>query len=288
MTILVTGANGQLGRETVLALQKDGEPFIAIGRDDLDFSEPDKVAKEIAGYAADWVINCGAYTQVDKAEEERELAFTINRDAARAVAEGVKRSGGRMAHVSTDFIWGGEQSRPYVENDKAGPLSVYGQSKLEGERAVHEVLPDAMIIRTAWVYGVHGNNFVKTILRLAAERQELKVVDDQLGTPTWTGDIVKAVRTLIKANATGVYQFTNEGVASWYDFAVEIVARAKEEGLPVEAEIVRPIPTENFPTPAKRPAYSVMSNARIRAMLDYPIPHWRESLHVMLKQLSNP
>jgi len=287
MTFLVTGANGQLGRETALALQEDGEPFIAIDRDELDFSRPDQVAEAIADYAADWVINCGAYTQVDKAEEERELAFIINRDAARAVAEGVKRRGGRLLHVSTDFIFGGEQSHPYKEDDAATPLSVYGQSKLEGELAVREVLPDALIIRTAWVYGAHSHNFVKTILRLAAERQELKVVDDQLGTPAWTGDIVKAMRALIKADATGVYQFTNEGIASWYDFAVEIVAGAKETGLPVKAEIIRPIPTEDFPTPAKRPAYSVMSKARIRAMLDYPIPHWRESLHVMLKQLSH-
>ena len=153
---------------------------------------------------------------------------------------------------------------------------------------IREVLPDALIVRTAWVYGAHGHNFVKTILRLAAERQELKVVDDQLGTPTWTGDIVKAMRALIKANAAGVYQFTNEGVASWYDFAVEIVAGAKEQGLPIKAEVVRPIPTEDFPMPAKRPAYSVMSKARIRAVLGYPIPHWRESLYAMLRQQSTP
>ncbi|TCK19483.1 dTDP-4-dehydrorhamnose reductase [Thiogranum longum] len=286
MTILVTGAKGQLGREAVLALQADGEAFISIGRDELDFSQPAQVAEAIADYSADWVINCAAYTQVDKAEEERELAFTVNRDAARAVAEGVKRSGGHLLHVSTDFIFGGEQSRPYKESDATNPLGVYGQSKLEGEQAIREVLPEALILRTAWVYGAHGHNFVKTILRLAAEREELRVVDDQIGAPSWTSDIVKAMRVLIKNEATGTYQFSNEGVASWYDFAMEIVAGAKRAGFPVVAETIRPIPTEDFPLPAKRPAYSVMSKVKIRGMLDYQIPHWRESLYRMLKQQS--
>ncbi|NOY16384.1 MAG: dTDP-4-dehydrorhamnose reductase [Gammaproteobacteria bacterium] len=283
MTILVTGANGQLGREMVLALQADGEPCIAIGRKELDFSRPDQVADTIAGYAADWVVNCAAYTQVDKAEEERELAFTVNRDAARAVAKGVKCSDGRLLHVSTDFIFGGDSSYPYKEDDTTNPLGVYGQSKLEGEQAVREVLPEALILRTAWVYGVHGHNFVKTMLRLAAERDELRVVDDQIGTPSWTGDIVKAMRALVKENASGTFQFTNEGVTSWYDFAVEIVAGAKQAGFPVIAETIRPIPTKDFPLPAKRPAYSVLSKEKIRHVLDYPIPHWRESLHAMLE-----
>lgn len=288
MTILVTGANGQLGRETVLALEADGEAPIAIDRGEIDFSRPNQVAAAIADYAADWVVNCGAYTQVDKAEDERELAFVVNRDAARAVAEGVKRSGGRLLHVSTDFIFGGEQSHPYREDDQVNPLSVYGSSKLEGELAVREVLPGALVLRTAWVYGAHGHNFVKTILRLAGERRELRVVDDQVGTPSWTGDIVRAMRSLIGANAKGVYQFTNEGVASWYDFAAEIVASARESGWPVVADIIHPIPTEDFPLPAHRPAYSVMSKVKIRRVLGYPIPHWRDSLHTMLAQLAPP
>ena len=286
--ILITGAGGQLGRETVLALKASGESYIGIDRDELDFSSPDLVAAAIADYAADWVINCGAYTAVDKAEEERDLAFTVNRDAARAVAEGVKLSGSRLLHVSTDFIFGGEKSRPYNESDETNPLGVYGQSKLEGEQAVRDVLPEAVILRTAWVYGAHGHNFVKTILRLAAERSELRVVDDQIGTPSWTGDIVKAIQSLIKAKAAGTYQFTNEGVTSWYDFAVEIVASARQAGFPIVAETIRPIPTEDFPLPAKRPAYSVMSKVKIRGILDYEIPHWRDSLNIMLNQLTTP
>ncbi len=185
MKVLVTGANGQLGRETVLALQAEGEDVVAIDRAELDFSDPALVAEGIAGFGADWVINCAAYTQVDKAEEDRELAFLINRDSARAVAEGVQSAGGRLLHVSTDFIFGGDQSRPYKEEDFANPLGVYGQSKWEGEQAVREVLPNAVVLRTAWVYGVHGHNFVKTMLRLAAERNELHVVvcEDHVDSP---------------------------------------------------------------------------------------------------------
>lgn len=285
MTILVTGANGQLGKEMLLALQADNIPCIGVARDEIDFSRPDTVADAVAAYAPGWVINCAAYTKVDRAEEESELAFAVNRDSARAVAEGVERIGGRLLHVSTDFIFGGDQVRPYREDDPVKPLGVYGLSKLEGERAVREIIPDALILRTAWVYGVHGHNFVKTILRLASERVELRVVDDQIGTPSWTGDIVNAMRQLIARDAGGTWQFTNEGVASWYDFACEIVAYGRRNGMPVIAERVTPISTEDFPLPAVRPCYSVMSKAKIRAALGYRIPHWRDSLHVMMGQL---
>ncbi len=285
MKILVTGAKGQLGRETVLALQAEGETVVAIGREELDFSNPEQVAEGIANHRADWVINCAAYTQVDKAEEDREQAFLVNRDSARAVAEGVQSSGGRLLHVSTDFIFDGDQSHPYKEEDAANPLGVYGHSKWEGEKEVQDVLPNALIVRTAWVYGVHGHNFVKTILRVAAERDELCVVDDQIGTPSWTADIFRAMWSLIKADVTGTYNFSNEGVASWFDFAQEIVFQAKQLGMPVKVEQVTPIPTEEYPLPAKRPAYSVMNKGKIRSVLDYNIPHWRQSLTSMLKQM---
>ncbi len=285
MKVLVTGAKGQLGKETVLALEAKGEIVIAIDREELDFSIPEQVAEGIANHRADWVINCAAYTQVDKAEEDRDLAFLVNRDSARAVAEGVQSTGGRLLHVSTDFIFGGDQSHPYKEEDAANPLGVYGQSKWEGEKAVQDVIPNALIVRTAWVYGVHGHNFVKTILRVAAERDELCVVDDQIGTPSWTADIFKAMWSLIQADATGTYNFSNEGVASWYDFAQEIVGQAKQLGMPVKVEQVKPIPTEAYPLPAKRPVYSVMNKVRIRSVLDYNIPHWRQSLSSMLGQI---
>jgi dTDP-4-dehydrorhamnose reductase len=285
MKCLVTGAAGQLGRETVLALQAAGEDVIGIDREELDFSQPNEVAEGIAAHRAAWVINCAAYTNVDKAEQEQELVFRVNRDSAKAVAEGVAAYGGRLLHVSTDFIFGGEQSRPYAEDDPAKPLGVYGQSKWEGEQGVQDVMPDAVILRTAWVYGIHGHNFVKTLLRLAAERDELRVVDDQIGTPAWTADITRALLSLIEADASGVFNFTNEGVASWYDFASEIVANARDLGLPLKVKKISPIPTVDFPTPATRPAYSVLSKVKIRQVLDYSIPHWRESLTAMMQSL---
>ncbi len=284
MKILVTGAAGQLGRELIHLLEGAGNQVIGIDRNELDFSFPDRVAEDIAQQRADWVINCAAYTQVDRAEQERELAFLISRDSAQAVAEGVKSYCGQMLQVSTDFIFDGSQSTPYKEDDLTNPLGVYGQSKLEGEQAVIQTLPDVVVLRTAWVYGEYGNNFVKTMLRLASERDELSVVDDQIGTPSWTYDIARAIQALIAADATGTYHFTNEGVASWYDFANEAINIAREIGYPVKTKRVSPIPTSDYPTPATRPAYSVLSKRKIRSVLDYDIPHWRESLCTMLLQ----
>ncbi|MCK4709495.1 MAG: sugar nucleotide-binding protein, partial [Gammaproteobacteria bacterium] len=169
----------------------------------------------------------------------------------------------------------------------AHPLGVYGQSKFEGEQAVLEVMPEAVIVRTAWVYGIHGHNFVKTILKLAAEREELTVVDDQIGTPSWTADIAKAIYALINISAKGIYHFTNEGVASWYDFAQQVVITAQNLGFSVKAKRICPIPTNDFPTLAKRPEYSVLSKGKIRPILDHDIPHWQQSLEDMLKQLQN-
>lgn len=285
MKILITGAGGQLGHETQLMLQHKGINTIGIGRKDVDFSQPERVAEYIASQRADWVINCAAYTQVDKAEEDAELAFRVNRDAAKAVAEGVQRYAGRLLQVSTDFIFDGKQSHPYRENDDAAPLSVYGQSKWEGEQAVREILPQAIILRTAWVYGVHGNNFVKTILRLASEREELGIIDEQIGSPSWTFDISQAMYALIEKERTGIYHFTNEGVASWYDFALAIVEEAQSLGFDLKLRRIKPIPAHAYPTPAARPAYSVLSKEKIRTVLDYDIPHWKTNLKTMLEEL---
>jgi len=282
--ILVTGAGGQLGREAVLAFTAQGHEVTGLGREELNLAEASDVAGSIAAYQADWVINCAAYTQVDRAEDEVELAFAVNRDAARAVAQGAQQSHSRLLHVSTDFIFGGRQATPYREDDKGDALSVYGQSKWEGEQAVMAVLPQALILRTAWVYGVHGNNFVKTMLRLMAERDELRVVDDQIGTPTWTGDIVRAMQALIENDAAGIYHFTNEGVASWYDLAYEILSVAPSLGYTVRTERLHPIRSSEWPCAAQRPAYSVLGREKIRQILDYDIPHWRQSLRSMLKE----
>lgn len=285
MKVLITGAGGQLGRELCDRLAQTEYEFIPFTRADADFAQPERVHAAIAAHQADWVINCAAYTAVDKAEADADTAYAVNRDAVRAVAEAVAGYGGRLLHVSTDFIFDGAQSRPYRESDAPNPLGVYAQSKWAGEQAVRAILPDALIVRTAWVHGAHGYNFVKTMLRLAAEREELRVVDDQIGSPSWTGDIAAALIELIGQDATGCYHFTNEGVASWYDFAVAILAEARALGFPIMAGRVTPIATSAYPTPARRPTYSVLDKQKIRAALGRPIPHWRESLVAMLREL---
>lgn len=285
MKILVTGAGGQLGRELCDRLAQTEHEFVPFTRADADLSQADRVRVAIAAHKADWVINCAAYTAVDKAESDADAAFAVNRDAARAVAETVAAYGGRLLHISTDFVFDGTQSHPYREDDAPNPIGIYARSKWAGEQAVRAALPDALIVRTAWVHGAHGHNFVKTMLRLAAERDELRVVDDQIGSPSWTGDIAEALIELIERDAQGCYHFTNEGVASWYDFAVAILAEARVLGFPVQASQVTPIPTTAYPTPARRPAYSVLDKQKIRAALARPIPHWREALVAMLREL---
>jgi dTDP-4-dehydrorhamnose reductase len=286
MKIIVTGAAGQLGRDFCQLANAAGHDIIALDRSKLDLEQDaETIASAIAKQRADWVVNCAAYTQVDKAESEAERAFAVNRDAAGAIARGVKEYGGKLLHVSTDFIFDGDQNVPYREEDTAGPLNIYGQSKHEGELAVLEACPNAVILRTAWVYGAHGHNFVKTILRLAAERDELSVVDDQYGTPSWTRDIAATMLTLIRYDAQGIYHYTNEGVASWYDFAVAIIEIASELDATLKAKTIKPIPTTAYPTPATRPAYSVLSKQKIRTMMQEPIPYWRHSLRQMLGEL---
>lgn len=282
MRVLITGANGQLGKEVQLVFAANGDEVIATGRSEIDLAASRGIADVVAGYNADWVINCAAYTQVDRAETEPELAFRVNRDGARAVAEGAAKSGGRVLHLSTDFIFAGDRPIPYAETDAGDPRSVYGRSKWEGEQAVREIMPGALIVRTAWVYGRHGNNFVKTMLRLMAERDEIRVVDDQVGTPSWTADIAAAMRALVEKDMTGVWNFTNEGVASWFDFAHEIISIATQLGHPRKVARVLPIPTSEYPCAARRPAYSVLNKEKIRQVLDYEIPHWRDSLSGML------
>lgn len=287
MKILVTGSTGQLGSETVTMLKENSIDVTGMNSKELDFCQPTKVRKLVAEFNADWVINCAAYTKVDLAEQEKEKAFQINRNAVAALAEGVKDSNGRLIHISTDFIFDGKQSNPYTEDDEPNPLGVYGASKLAGEEAVLDILPDAVIIRTSWVYGAHGNNFVKTMLNLAAEKDEIRVVDDQVGSPTWTRDISQAVCDLVNSRASGIYNFSNEGVASWYDLAHEVIANARRYGMPVKVKRVSPIPSSEYATLAKRPQYSVLSKRKIRGVLGYEIPHWLDSLSNMLSQMRN-
>jgi dTDP-4-dehydrorhamnose reductase len=285
MRILVTGATGQVGSEVLGTFSHSGHELIAPVRRELDFLSPEEVAGQVRRLRADWVINCAAYTQVDRAESEVEQAFVVNRDSAAALAAAVADYGGRLLHVSTDFVFDGQQSRPYREADAANPLSVYGRSKWEGEQAVRTALPEAAILRTAWVYGVHGRNFVKTILRVAREGKPLRVVDDQFGSPTWARDIAGAINTLVRNQARGTYHYTNAGSTSWHGFATAILAGAAAAGFTLGTTTVEAIPTSGYPTPARRPAYSVLDTGKIQSLLTAPIPHWRDSLNRMLKEL---
>ena len=285
MRILVTGSTGQLGFEVVRAFSPSGHEIMAPVRQELDFLNPDEVADSVRRLQPDWVVNCAAYTQVDRAESEVEQAFVINRDSVAQLAGAVAGYGGNLLHVSTDFVFDGEQSRPYREEDDARPLGVYGRSKWGGEQAVRAALPEAIILRTAWVYGIHGHNFVKTILRVAREGRPLKVVNDQFGSPTWARDIAGAIRALVQHRAHGTYHYTNAGSTSWHGFATAILAGAEAAGFALETTSVEAIPTTGYPTPAQRPAYSVLDTGKIQSLLTAPIPHWRDSLNRMLKEL---
>lgn len=284
MKLLVTGVTGQLGSDLVATLKGQDHEVIAADEERMNFLQPQQAAAMVRAEQPDWVINCAAYTQVDKAESEPEAAFTINRDAPAQLAQAVADYGGRFLQVSTDFVFDGSQSRPYTEEDAPNPLGVYGQSKLEGERAVLDALPDAVILRTAWVYGVHGHNFVKTMLRLAGEGKPLRVVSDQVGTPTWTRDIVMAITALLEQHTAGTFHFTAAGETSWHGFANAIFEEAVAAGIELKTTRAEPIPTSEYPTAATRPAYSVLDTDKIGPYLPVPIPGWRDSLKKMLQE----
>ncbi|MEA5518323.1 dTDP-4-dehydrorhamnose reductase [Limnoraphis robusta] len=287
--ILLIGKDGQLGQELQPFLAPLGE-VKSFGRESLDLANPEAIAKIVADHKPDLIINAAAYTAVDKAESERELAIAINGTAPGILAKEAQQIGATLIHVSTDYVFDGTQSHPYLETDQTQPLGGYGQSKLAGEQAILKTEANAAIIRTAWVYGVGGKgNFVKTMLRLGAEREELRVVCDQVGSPTWTGDLAVAIAQLsekINSETTGIYHYTNSGVTSWYDFAVAIFEEAKHLGFPLKIQRVVPISTAEYPTPARRPAYSVLNTQKISAILGTYPPHWRQSLRKMLSELA--
>ena len=286
--ILLIGTTGQLGQE----LQHILTPLwdvIAVGRRTVDLAEPDTIKQVVSEVRPDVIVNAAAYTAVDKAESEPELAHAVNAIAPGVLAKEAQRLQASLIHISTDYVFDGSQSYPYRETGATNPLGIYGQSKLAGEAAVQANCDRHVILRTAWVYGTYGTgNFVKTMLRLGTEREELRVVADQVGSPTWTQDLGQAIAQLIyqiKPEIMGTYHYTNSGVASWYDFAIAIFEEAKLLGFPLKVQRVTPISTAEYPTPARRPHYSVLSCAKISQVLGTPAPHWRQGLRQMLVEL---
>lgn len=284
MNILVTGANGQLGSEMRRLGAVSPNNYIFTDVAELDITNADAVMYVAKHYSIDAIINCAAYTNVDKAESDEATAELINATAVANLAAAMKEVGGTLFHVSTDYVFGSEGNTPRTEDMPLNPLGVYGKTKLHGEQAILESGCKALIFRTAWLYSEFGNNFLKTMLRLTAEKEQLNVVFDQVGTPTYAGDLALAIFSIIEAGVyegnEGIYHFSNEGVCSWYDFAVEIAAVAGNTGCRIN-----PCHSSEFPSPVTRPPYSVLDKTKIKATFDIDIPHWRESMEYCIKRI---
>lgn len=278
MRILLTGAGGQVGWE--LQRQLQASTLVACTRADLDISSAAAVAEKVAALSPDIIVNAAAYTQVDLAESELQAAQTVNTLAPGYLAEAAAACGAAIIHLSTDFVFSGDGARPLLPHDPLAPCGVYAQTKADGEAAVRAASPKHIILRTAWVYSTHGKNFVKTMIRLARERPELRVVADQRGTPTYAADIATAIRAVIKRldqQPWGTYHFTNSGEASWYDFAVAIIEQASAR-LPLAVERIVPIATADYPTPAVRPSYSVLDTTSFSNQFACTPRPWEQAL----------
>ena len=287
-TILVTGANGQLGSELrVLSTSYTNYKFLFVTKDELAIDDIDKVKNYFTNNKIDHCINCAAYTAVDKAEAETENAFRINGDAVGNLASVCKLHNATFIHISTDYVFDGSATEPIKENQTVNPIGVYGASKLKGEDLAIKNNPDTIIIRTSWVYSSFGNNFVKTMLRLMKDKESINVVNDQQGCPTYAADLAAAILNIVeqisnsKLHAPGIYNYSNSGKINWYEFAVTI----KE--LTGSKCIVNPIPTSQYPTPAKRPQYSVLDTSKIQRIFNISISGWKESLEKCLSILLN-
>jgi dTDP-4-dehydrorhamnose reductase len=284
MKVLLLGAGGQLGRELRHTCPA-GIHLTVCDRPGLDFTQTHTIRNCIQNTTPDWIINAAAYTAVDKAESEPEAADHINHLAVREIASLCRRHAIRLVHISTDFVFSGHRCRPYRPDDPPDPVSVYGHSKLKGEQAIQEILSQPLIIRTAWLYSVHGTNFVKTILRLIHEKPFLSVIDEQIGTPTWARPLAEVIWQAVSQNLSGLFHWTDAGVASWYDFAVAIQELALELGLANTAVPILPVPSVAFPTPAQRPLYNVLDKTITLQTLDIHPVHWRTRLRAMLTEM---
>jgi dTDP-4-dehydrorhamnose reductase len=286
MKILVTGARGQVGRALISAAPA-GEQLQAVGHAELDIGDAHAVDTFVGGARPDIIVNAAAYTAVDRAESESEAAHRVNAQGPANLARAAARAGARLLHLSTDFVFDGQSSIPYRPLDPTNPLGVYGASKLAGERAVIDLLPEhSVILRTAWVYDATGNNFVRTMLRLMRERGTVRVVADQIGTPTSAPSIAEVIWALVAApSIVGVFHWTDSGVASWYDFAVAIAEESVHARGGAPATVV-PIGTADYPTPARRPRFSVLDKSTTIAALGLTPRHWRHNLRQVIGEIS--
>lgn len=285
--ILVTGSNGQLGKELQdLAPLLTQFEFIFLSKEDMPIHNFELVRVFFNSVKPAYCINCAAYTAVDKAESEKELAFQVNGEAVGVLAAVCKEHGTKFIHISTDYVFNGEATYPYTENFPTDPVNVYGASKLEGERQALGFNPDCIVIRTSWVYSSYGKNFVKTMIRLMTEKDEIRVVNDQIGSPTYAADLAEVILGIIADCRLrtenwhpGIYNFSNEGIISWFEFAEAIKEIIK---CPCE---VKPIPTSGYPTPAKRPAYSVLDKTKIQECFSVQLKDWKESLMTCIEKI---
>lgn len=303
MTVLVSGKNGQLGKEIRdIASLHENLQFIFFDKDELDITNDASLQSAFKKYAPSFFINCAAYTAVDKAETEQEKAYLVNAEAVSNIAKNCQQYKTKLVHISTDYVFDGRATQPYKEDDKTDPVNYYGYTKWLGEQLALNNNPDTIVIRTSWVYSIYGNNFVKTMLRLMKERKEINVVNDQLGSPTYAKDLAEVIMQIVSGewsvvsgeslqvgksespkeethSLNGIYHFSNNGIISWYDFAIAI----KE--IKQLSCIVNPIPTTAYPTPAKRPAYSVFDKTKIKSIFNIQLKDWRDSLAVCLQYL---
>ena len=289
MKVLITGSNGQLGSE-IKELASDYENLECIFRDlpELDICDTETLTTIISDQHINAVINCAAYTAVDKAEEEEQIAQKVNSEGVLNLVDALKKVDGKLIHISTDYVFDGNHSQPYKESDPVSPIGVYGETKRAGELAVLNSSIDSIVIRTSWLYSVYGNNFVKTMLRLGNDKKSIQVVSDQKGTPTFAKDLAKTCLDILSNTGSTsiskkgkIYHYSNEGVTSWYDFAKAIMELGS-----IDCK-VRPIKTKDYPTPAKRPHFSVLNKTKIKKDFNIEIPYWRDSLDKCVEKLKS-
>ncbi|QWU47760.1 dTDP-4-dehydrorhamnose reductase [Bacillus sp. NP247] len=279
MKVLVTGAKGQLGQDVLRLLEEQTWEVFGFGREELNIKDEKQVSEKVLSIQPDIIIHTAAYTQVDQAESDEEAAFKVNAEGTKYLAQAAEAVGAKFCYVSTDYVFDGTKNEPYKADDQTNPQTVYGKSKLVGEQYTQEYCSKNYIVRTSWVFGLYGNNFVKTMLRLAEEKKELGIVHDQVGSPTYTTDLARFIINLVQTDKYGIYHGSNSGVCSWYEFAKEIFEQSNIE------IVVNPLTTEDFPRPAARPKYSVLDKGMIEENGFESFQDWKEALKDFLKKL---